>query len=329
MREASRLKMGYYPAPTEAIANACQYLRAGPGTAVLDPCAGEGDAVVHIANTLGVPGDRVWCVELDAARGDECRDHPLKCELNVLSPCAFEHTAISNESFGLVYCNPPFDENIGGTRAELSFFARIPKLLVPGGVCLFVCPESVAERYDFRKAWRVWFEDVACWRFPPEHRKFNEVFIVGRRRPVWDRVPDIPNFRMSCPLSDILIPDAHGPKVFEKTALTDDELAAAVENSPLLRFCDAQEAPGMRRPPLALSVGHLALLLSSGQLDGLVCPPGGQPHVVRGTARKHEEVTEESTETDGDVRKTTTVYTERIKLVVRAVDFEGVIRNLE
>jgi hypothetical protein len=322
--------MGYYPCPPEAIANACQYLLAGPGTAILDPCAGEGDAVAEIANTLGVPGDRVWCVELDAARGDDCRHETLKDGMNVLSPCAFEHTAISNESFGLVYCNPPFDEQIGGTRAELAFFARIPRLLVPWGVCLFVCPEHVAERYDFRKGWHVWFEDVACWRFPPEHRKFNEVFIVGRRRAKQrDDDWDIPNFRMSCPLSDILIPDAPGPKVFEKTALTEDELGAAVEDSPLLRLCGAQESTLLRRPPLALSVGHLALLLSSGQLDGLVRPPGGQPHVVRGTARKHEEVTEETTETDGDVRKTTTVTTERIRLVVRAVDSDGVIRNLE
>jgi hypothetical protein len=329
MREASRLKMGYYPAPPEAIANAMQYLRACPTNAsMIDPCSGSGEACQQIASAMGMRYDHVYCVELDAARGQSCRE--LMPGANVLSPCAFEHTAISNESFGLVFENPPFDEQIGGTRAELAFFARTPRLLVPGGVCLFVCPEHVAERYDFRKAWYVWFEDVACWRFPPEHRKFNEVFIVGRRRAKqraddWD----VPNFRMTYPLADILIPDAPGPKLFEKTALTDDELAAAVEDSPLLRLCEAQERTLMRRPPLALSVGHLALLLSSGQLDGLVCPPGGKPHVVRGTARKHEEVTEETTETDGDVRKTTTVLTERIRLVVRAVDSDGVIRNLD
>jgi hypothetical protein len=117
--------------------------------------------------------------------------------------------------------------------------------------------------------------------------------------------------------------------VFEKTALTDPELVAAVESSPLYRFLAPQDAVGLRRPPLALSVGHLALLLSSGQLDGLVTEPGGGKHVVRGTARKHEELSEETTEEDKNSIKTTKVFTERIKLLVRAVDDTGTIHTLE
>lgn len=328
MREAARMRAGFFACPPEAINDALRFLRAPNGeTHVLDPCAGEGRAVRQLASGLGIPDERVWCVELDAGRGDQIRQWMPAA--NVLAPASFHHTKISSGAFGLVYANPPFDDSMDGGRVELRFFAQIPDLLVPGGVCLFVCPENVAGRYDFRKAWAVYFEDVACWPFSAGHRKFNEVFILGRKRATRDMEPYVPSFYQRRPQTDMIIPRSPGPRVFDKTALTDQELAAAVESSPLYRFLAPQQARGLRRPPLALSVGHLALLLSSGQLDGLVSPPDGPKHVVRGTARKHEELTEETTEEDKNGSKTTKVYTERIKLLVRAVDETGIIHTLE
>ena len=81
-------------------------------------------------------------------------------------------------------------------------------------------------------------------------------------------------------------------------------------------------------PPLALSVGHLALLLAAGHLDGLVSPPGEVPHVVRGVAKKVEEVTEETVEETKTNKITTKVITEKIRLTVRAVWPDGVIHTL-
>lgn len=328
MREAGRMKSGFFACPPEAITDALQYLRPCDTTStMLDPCAGEGVACEQLASALGMQRESVYCVELDGGRGAKVRD--LMPGANVLSPCAFEHTKISYGSFGLAFMNPPFDEQIGGGRAEMAFLQRAGYLLVPGGILLFVCPEHVAQRYDFRKTWAEWFDDVACWRFPEACRKFNEVFVIGQRKPEQDKdvYPDY--FECRRPTRQYVIPAATGPKVFEKTALTDEELAAAVEGSPLYRFLRTKDASGLARPPLALSVGHLALLLSSGQLDGLVRSPDGTAHVVRGTARKREELTEETTESDKNGSKTTKVYTERISLLVRAVDSEGVIHNLE
>ena len=326
-REAARMKLCYFPCPDAAIDDALRYLQPNPAATICDPCCGEGLAVGRLAAGLGIPNESVYGVELDIGRGDEFRKNLPGATL--LSPCSFHHTKISGGSFSLLYANPSFDESLDSGRVELRFFAQIPKLLVTGGLCLFVCPEAVASRYDFRKAWQVWFEDVACWRFPAGHRKFEEVFIIGRKRETLDMDPYVQSFRFDWPKADMVIPCSTGPRVFEKTALTDEELAAAVESSPLYRFLAPQQATGLARPPLALSVGHLALLLSSGQLDGLVCPPGGPKHVVRGTARKHEELTEETTEEDKNGSKTTKVFTERIRLLVRAVDETGVSHTLE
>jgi hypothetical protein len=81
---------------------------------------------------------------------------------------------------------------------------------------------------------------------------------------------------------------------------------------------------------LPLSRGHLALMLASGQLDGVVAPPDDEPHIVRGVALKVQcpaDVTEEVQE-NGSV-KTTTVIRERIQLVVRAVGRDGVIHTFQ
>src|SRR5262249_51333957 len=81
-------------------------------------------------------------------------------------------------------------------------------------------------------------------------------------------------------------------------------------------------------PPLALGTGHVALLLASGHLDGVVSPEGERPHLVRGTSRKKEVVTsEEVTEDDKGRQTTKTVLTEKIELIVRAVDWTGTVRT--
>jgi len=327
VRENARLKAGFFPCPPQALDDALQHLRTGPDVRILDPCAGAGEAVKHLADGLGVAYQNVYAVELDAGRGDECRQNLPGA--TVLAPCSFHHTAISRGAFSLVYSNPPFDDALGGQRVEMHFMAGVVNLLAPGGVLLFVCPQSVAERYDFRKAWAVWFDDVAVWPFPYTCRRFNEVFVAGRLKPKWDSQPDVPYFEDMRRVPGVYeLPAAPGPRKFEKTGLTEEELEDALAASPLNRFLGLQEAPGLARPPLALSVGHLALMLSSGQLDGLVCPPGERPHVVRGTAKKENEVTDQQVDKDRNGTKTTTVYTERIKLLVRAVDLDGIIHDL-
>jgi hypothetical protein len=71
------------------------------------------------------------------------------------------------------------------------------------------------------------------------------------------------------------------------------------------------------------------LLLASGQLDGVVSPPGETTHAVRGTARKvpgTPTVTIEELEGGGE--RTVTTIQERIELVVRTVTPDGHIRTL-
>ena len=63
-------------------------------------------------------------------------------------------------------------------------------------------------------------------------------------------------------------------------------------SSPLRSHLTTTPEVPLPSPPLALGIGHVALLLASGHLDGVVRAEGGPPHAVRGTARKREYVSD-------------------------------------
>jgi hypothetical protein len=119
-----------------------------------------------------------------------------------------------------------------------------------------------------------------------------------------------------------------GPRVFLKVEPPEPELRRMLANSPLRAHRTTPTTLGLPSPPLALGIGHVALLLASGHLDGVVEPEGRLPHVVRGTSRKREyvaDVTETANE-DGTTTTKTTIA-EKIELVVRTVDLTGNIQT--
>lgn len=99
-------------------------------------------------------------------------------------------------------------------------------------------------------------------------------------------------------------------------------------NSPLRSHLQSPAQTPVPAPPLPLGIGHVALLLASGHLDGTVHPDGKLPHVVRGTSQKHSFVSDVTdTENDDGSTTTRTTISERIDLVIRTVDCSGRIRT--
>jgi hypothetical protein len=170
--------------------------------------------------------------------------------------------------------------------------------------------------------------------FPEGHRPFHEVIVFGHKcaRPVadawgsrgtnaWEAVQAPEHFAY-------LLPPGTGPRFFQKVEPTEPELHHLLTHSPLRAHLTALPPAPLPSPPLALGVGHVALVLASGHLDGVVHPEGGSPHVVRGTSRKRAVVAgvAEEEEPDGSVTTRTTI-SERIDLVVRTVDRTGRMRT--
>jgi len=101
-RNASRLKLGYYPLVTSEAQRLRRLLGFPPECAVLDPCAGTGAALQQIT------GDAQACrygVELDSFRAAEAG----RTLDEVVQGSVFD-THCPVESFSLLYLNPPLSQ---------------------------------------------------------------------------------------------------------------------------------------------------------------------------------------------------------------------------
>jgi predicted RNA methylase len=324
------MRGGFYPAAPEAIAHAASRLRPparGPFT-IADPCAGEGAALRQLAELLCCPPAATYAVELDDDRAKTLR--ATMPDAHVLAPASFFGCRASLNSFSFIWLNPPFDDGYTGHRVEEQFLHTATDWLMPGGVIALVCPEDVVEEYsNARRHFETYCQNCTIVPFPERHRPFAEVVLFGHKRakPHADRWRSSSWESVQAPADFVYqIPAAPGPRIFLKTDPTERELEEMLSHSPLRAHLAAPAAVGLPSPPLALGIGHVALLLASGHLDGVVYPDGQPPHVVRGTSRKREYVAD-VTETDNDDGTTTTKTTiaEKIELVVRTVDLTGKI----
>lgn len=335
MRLAAQACGGYYPAHKDAIAHVASFIQA-PSTdrfSMLDPCAGEGLALRQLTELLNSPQSSSFAIELDESRAEILRSTLL--DANVLAPADFFGCRATRNSFSFIWLNPPFDHAYGGSRVEEQFLWKSTDWLMSGGVMALVCPEDVVYEYsEARRHFVTFYENCMIVPFPQANRPYGEVVVLGhkRSRPAvppqdssarqrWEAVLAPSGFRYQ-------IPPGNGPRLFQKVEPTEPELRRMLDASPLrCRLTSPPEIP-LPSPPLPLGIGHVALLLASGHLNGVVEPEGKPSHVVRGTSRKRSFVSD-VTETDNSEGGTTTRTTisEKIELVIRTVDASGRIQT--
>ena len=332
MRLAAQMRGGFYPASDKAVVHAATYLRPPQRGqfAILDPCAGEGAAIKQLGELLGCPRPMTYAIELDDSRADTLRS--ALPDARILAPASFFGCRATLNSFSFIWLNPPFDDSYGGHRVEQQFLQTATDWLMPGGVMALVCPEDVVDEHtDARRHFMTYYENCLIVPFPEGHRPYKEVIVFGhkRTRPHVDQHGAASWRSVQAPTGFVYqIPSGTGPRVFLKVEPTEAELQQMLADSPLRSHLTALPALGLPSPPLALGIGHVALLLASGHLDGVVHPEGKAPHVVRGTSRKREYTSDvtESLNDDGTTTTKTTIA-EKIELVVRTVDVSGKIQT--
>ena len=383
-RLASQMKQGFHPCPSPVIDLILQHLRPpiwNPASqlykpehvCVLDPCAGEGEAISQLALGLGLQADQVFACELNTARAARFRE---ACpDVKLLGPCSLFAAKFSSHCFSLVYLNPPFDDELGGGgREELAFLREATRAIAFGGILVMVLPlNQVYGAERMCTALDAYYDATEVYLFPPEHRKFGECVVIARRRkqtrtaeerasegPLgirgWKRgylyredearfpvlgTPGYAQWRVSdhtggglpvpssrrTDLTTWTVPFSWPPKVWEKGGLTDDELEAELEHSPLYAVLDAVTERAFKRPPLSLNKGHTSLLALTGLLDGYV--PSNPPHVVRGYCGKLGAVSRrESYTTDSGKSVEKTVYAELPNPIVRIAWPDGRLETL-
>jgi uncharacterized methyltransferase DUF6094 len=335
MRLAAQVRGGFYPAHENAIAHVASFLQppAEGRFAMLDPCAGEGAALRQLSELLGVAPDLCHAIELDDSRAEVVR--ASLPQGHVLAPADFFGCRASLDSFSFIWLNPPFDQSYAGHRVEEQFLWRATDWLMPAGVMALVCPENVVDEHsEVRRHFRVSYENVTIVPFPKANRPFDEVIVFGHKRSgpemdrnrtsgrkSWESVLAPKGFRYRIPPSD-------GPRRFQKIEPTESELKRMFANSPLRFHLQSPPVIPLPSPPLPLGIGHVALLLASGHLDGVVQVKDQPAHVVRGTSRKNAFVSDVTDTENPDGSTTTrTTISERIELVIRTVDHTGKIQT--
>ena len=116
MRNAGRLKLGHFPLPVEEAQNIRALLLPTAPYAAIDPCVGDGTALIEITKDTG---GHLTGIELDADRDAAAAEKGIA----TVHGSAFECRVLA-ETCSLLYLNPPYDSEFGphsNKRMELVF----------------------------------------------------------------------------------------------------------------------------------------------------------------------------------------------------------------
>ncbi len=336
MRLAAQFKGGFYPTPprvTEMIASLMQARTVTRGETtlrILDPCCGAGEALAQLAACIERPDGatvETFGVELHAERAKEAEsrlDHALGTDL-------FQ-TAIANGAFGLLYLNPPYDDDAADDekRTEQAFLRHCTRYLAEGGLLVFVVPlRRMAESARYLASH---YRSLRVWGFPePEREAFGQVVVTGIRKAEvqYDQYAAVALQEAIEGNLDELT--AHRYPVYNAPATADgevlfatrtvDPVAAAGEArrsglwvSPVVTDALWPAEDGRKRPLMPLRRGHLAMLVAAGFLDNLQLEGDGNRILVKGRTSKEMHLIETTPEKE--------VYRERLRTTVVALDLD-------
>jgi SAM-dependent methyltransferase len=320
MRIAGVEKMGYYPTPAVTLRLVCSLLAADQGAAlrVLDPCAGEGEALAAVAACLRQQGAQVtaYGVELSPPRAEAARG-----KLDRVIAGDWGDVTTRNNAYDLLWLNPPYDLEAGDPgdqrkRQEYRFLQATYEKLRPGGVLVYIVPRWLLARPEVSRFLAGHFTDHSVWRLPDgEYEQYKQIVMFGYRRVraeadaltedhlrgIGEGTGELPSLSEA----DCTYRLPPGQKTdrffFQKISLSPEEASRLAADSGVLVSRSWQDFTGPRelgtfRPVVPLRRGHLAMLLASG-LMGTV---NLSDVVAKGRAVKEEyEVTGE-TEDDAD-----------------------------
>ncbi len=296
MRNAGRLKLGYYPLPAEEGRRLRHLIRCEHTSfSVLDPCVGGGEAL----NLLTAGFDcRRYGVELDAERASSASRAGIETTHGNLFDA---HAKV--ESFSLLYLNPPYDSEIGSLnnqRMELLFLEHVYRWLVPGGVLFFVIPEKRLSVCLPLLASN--FTEFRLFRLShPESIRFGQVVLTAVRKTMRGNVMEtnrtlLQRLIFSARLLDLgdehepyLVPDTP-PATITYRGLPFDAIEDLIPHSPAWKqvapFLLPKEEMASGRPITPLHAGHVGLLCTAGLLNG-VFGAGSDRHIARWRSIKH------------------------------------------
>ena len=337
MRLAAQAKMGFYPTPASVVSLITDILvrNAKGNIRLLDPCAGEGDALKQIGEMLSA---ETYGIELDIERGRIAKENLTQCLIT-----DYAATRISNQTFSLLYLNPPYDwairndEVSASERYERTFLRNTIRYLFPNGILVYLIPQARLDK-TIAKILAHRFKDVKVFRFPEdEYKSFKQIVLFGvlkkRAEPDEDlarHLTEIGHCKTIVPFLDkaeckYAVPPSPAAKnfLFRTTKIDPKELEIEVRQHGLRdkinRLVKPLTLSERIKPIMPLRQGHLAQLLACGMMNGVVFDRDGRnPLVVKGITRKIVE-----TRTEHEDGKEKIIETDKIVISINAINAHG------
>lgn len=357
-RLANLEKAGYFPIPPAVTALIRYYIAAPYGGRILDPCAGEGTALVALARALNL---EPYGIELHQGRAQAARQavETLLEEHTREQPAGASHVLqdsyqsliTSRDGYNLLYLNPPYDYDNEDGRLEYQWLWRCRPWLQPGGLLVWVVPQHLLK---FRKAARYvlsHFDDVRVYRFPDDtYEQFRQIVLFGvrRRKATTPDIENVDKMRTLAEGKEALEPLAaavepcytlpslvvSGSSFKFRSMFVDpaDALAEAAQygastTDEWRRHLDPTTAEAPLRPLTPLKIGHMNSIIAAGHLNNQVLEEGEERLLIKG--RSYKRVREESYEEplpDGG-SKVTFLETEVVVTDITTVDSQGNIQS--
>ena len=331
-RNASRLKLGYYPLVASEACRLRRHLDFPPECAALDPCAGTGAALRQITSESQAHRSGI---ELDSVRAIEAS----RLLDGVVQGSVFD-THCPVESFSLLYLNPPYDDEIAegrNRRMEGLFLEHCFRWLRPGGILVLVIPcNRIGSCSDVLAPH---FRDLGIYRLTdPEAARYHQIVVFGIRRTRRERERlhdrDVAaarellfgvsrNSERLSPLSDepdriySVPPSAPNVRLTYRGMpldLLEDLLPSSRAYRQAGRILFAPEIQVHGRPLTPLHAGHVGILSCSGLLNG-VFGTGEARHVACWETGKVVDRFEETDDQEVTTIRERERFTQRLTLV--------------
>ncbi|MCB8980634.1 MAG: hypothetical protein H6657_24755 [Ardenticatenaceae bacterium] len=355
-RLANTEAAGFYPLPPSVTDLIIPTITAPHGGRILDPVAGEGTALITLAEKLGLDP---FGVELHEGRAQAARDAVSQLvaqnsagafSTRILHD-SYRNLVTSRGGYNLLYLNPPYDHDDEDGRLEYQWLVHTRPWLQPGGLLVWVVPQHMLR---FRKATFYilsWYDQVQIYRFPDDtYDRFKQIVLFGVLRPkatapdseMVERIAQLAvGKEMLLPLTAVSEPTYTLPPLIVNhsafkfrsqfvdpaDALAEARQLGVSSKAAWREHLDPNCANVPLRPLTPLKIGHMNSVIAAGHLNNQVLADDDERLLIKGRNYKVTRAEEyEEPLPDGRTR-VTHLETESVVTDITTVDANGQVAS--
>lgn len=353
----SKIRSGFFATPERQGEYISKLLNVQGSGLWFDPTCGEGKILRQLADTVSFENEDVtletYGVELDKGRAAIAEKELTKV---VQSP--IEAMVISNNTFSLLFLNPPYDDTMKVDdntveRKEYIELKRNTRYLIDGGILIYIIPSYQFANKKIARHLATNFEECGIMSFSNEYYDdFRQCVFIGRKKKgnfkrFGNKEKVLYDFLLKMqseewisnhvtPINIMVgrkvwsIPEGKTSiKTFYSKLRNKNEFTSGILSSKGFEvFKNRAATPALTiggDPILPPNQGQLALLLASGVINGEL-GSGDSYHLVQGM-----EVVETETETEVEElvenKKTTVTETTRRNVSIKAILPDGTVKK--